>query len=118
MPNEEPQVVELSTGSMGVESLDLWGWDNDKTQALATSSPQGRRLEFEVEGQTFQLGLMSVTHQTPIVQTAEGVFSPKNDETVHLQADEVIVTIVNPRVYKHDWSGPMRGRINFRKSNR
>ena len=107
--------IVLPIGEVEPESTDLWGWDNDLKTAMSTGSPVIRRQRFECEdGTVLTLGILSLTYDCEIIQTAEGSFSVAGGAKYPV-ADEMIVTIVNPGL--REIPG-IRPRVNFRKSRR
>lgn len=105
----------LPLGAVEPEDTTLWGWDNDTSVAMATGSPTIRRQRFECEdGTILTLGLLSLTYDQPLIQSAEGVFTPAGGAKYPV-ADEFVVTIVNPGLREIEG---IRPRVNFRKSRR
>ena len=105
----------LSLGAVVVEDPTLWGWDSDFEHALATGTPEKRRVKYEcADGQIGQLGVLSLTIETPMVQTEGGLFRPAGSVRYPI-ADEMIVTLINP-----GWTEipGLRPKANYRRSRR
>jgi len=106
--------ITLELGKVEPESPDLWGWDNDTSVAMATGSPETRRLQFVTEtDEVITLGLLSLTYDVQVVKTEAGVFSPVG--ALYPCADLMSVTLINPHLEPREGFRP---KINFRKSRR